>query len=457
MPKIDGRLTKQRVDALRLVKGHGEETYWDGHMPGFGVRLRADAAGRTRKYFLVQYRNASGQSRKVGIGYFGAPWTVDASREHAQRLLQQAGEGRDPAEERKQRLAEESFANAFERYIGERSRGADAMKPSTVARNRDLMRLYVAPAFGGKKLSAITQADVAALRSRLLSEGKERTAHMTVGLIKALFRWLQRQGIKIDNPAEAFKVKGTEKRARPIKESELKAFFSALEDEPNITARDAFVTMLLTGARRENVLSMRWDQLDLTHRRWHIPETKNGTSFELRLSTEAGELLRTRPRRQGSPWVFPSPGARRGYLAAVAKPMNRICARTEYYLLRERLGERDVALPDLSNKTTADALATMRALAEEHQIDSEGTRFRIRVHDLRASYATFQAMLGRSALELQALLNHKTMAMAGVYVRLGERSKLEANDELASHVLVKAGRKPTAEVVELDRLRTARR
>ena len=91
---------------------------------------------------------------------------------------------------------------------------------------------------------------------------------------------------------------------------ELKAFFTALSAEIPLF-RDFFAVCLLTGARKSNVLSMRWTDLDLHAGYWRIPETKNNTVVVVPLVAPAVAILQARKEAaDGSPWVFPRTSAR---------------------------------------------------------------------------------------------------------------------------------------------------
>jgi integrase len=107
-------------------------------------------------------------------------------------------------------------------------------------------------------------------------------------------------------------------RDRFLQADELSRFFKALASEPNDTLRDFFYVCLLTGARRSNVQSMRWDEIDLKGSTWSIPgaKTKNGEHLRVHLAEPAKVILKRRQEeaaqkladgdvRYGE-WVFPT-------------------------------------------------------------------------------------------------------------------------------------------------------
>jgi len=68
---------------------------------------------------------------------------------------------------------------------------------------------------------------------------------------------------------------------------------------------DALRFLLMTGARRNEVLQARWNSIDLDKEQWYLPNTKSGKSRFILLNDGAIELLRQRSRPAGHLYVFP--------------------------------------------------------------------------------------------------------------------------------------------------------
>ncbi|HNO32547.1 MAG TPA: site-specific integrase, partial [Anaerolineales bacterium] len=163
-------------------------------------------------------------------------------------------------------------------------------------------------------------------------------------------------------------------RDRFLQPDELARFFDALGQIPSDTMRDFFLIALLTGARRANVSSMRWSDIDLESGVWHLSKTKNGTPQNVTLSPEAVPILKARAERAGvSQYVFPGEG-KSGHLVEPKK-----------------------------------AWASLLRLAEIENL---------RIHDLRRTLASWQARTGASMLIIGKSLNHKTHQATGIYARL---------------------------------------
>ena len=121
-------------------------------------------------------------------------------------------------------------------------------------------------------------------------------------------------------------------------EEELPRLWKALKADPNPFVRGAFFVSLLTGARRNEVLQMKWSDLDLQQATWRIPETKaGGASHLLPLPKPVIRGLQKLPRFEGTDYVFVGRWGR-NHLVNVSKPWGRI---------RKAAGLTDVRVHDL--------------------------------------------------------------------------------------------------------------
>jgi integrase len=182
-------------------------------------------------------------------------------------------------------------------------------------------------------------------------------------------------------------------RDRFLQASELPRFFKALNEEPNETLRDYIFISLLTGARRSNVLSMRWNELNLEQGTWKIPRTKTGDSQTVTLTTEAIEILKARKKETSSVFVFPGSG-RTGHLVEPKTGWRRIL---------ERAGIKD-----------------------------------LRIHDLRRTLGSWQAITGSSLPIIGKSLNHKNASTTQIYARLN-LDPVRESVQKATVAMIKAG------------------
>ncbi|CAM5999221.1 unnamed protein product [Sphagnum balticum] len=152
------------------------------------------------------------------------------------------------------------------------------------------------------------KTDVQMLVNQIGREHGHTTANRTLELLRAVInKGIQWGMFKLANPTvgvQKFKLKP---RERFLHENEIQRLFAVLNDEANDDLKDYIYLSLSTGARKSNVLSMRWENLDLDNRSWIIPDTKNGTEHTILLTEAEHEILRRRRCESKSfDWVFPS-------------------------------------------------------------------------------------------------------------------------------------------------------
>jgi integrase len=204
-----------------------------------------------------------------------------------------------------------------------------------------------------------------------------RTANKCRALLGTVWNHAIRRGEVANNPASRVHRFPEKSRERFLAEHELGAFLRAVSAEQP-TWRDYFLVALLTGQRRENVSTMRWEELDLSQSLWHIPaaKAKNGRPTTIPLTALAAGLLKRRLSEVTGPWVFPSPtGSRAGCVREPRKAWERILKRA--------------GISDL------------------------------RVHDLRRSVGSWLGASGTSGYIIARALGHRSVRSGEVYVRLG--------------------------------------
>lgn len=171
---------------------------------------------------------------------------------------------------------------------------------------------WLATLFGdikGVKLSSLKPSHVETLHSeigaRLSKMGKpmKRTANRVVMLIGRLWRLAQADGLVLGrSPAANVRRFPERPRDRVLTAEEIKRLFDAINAEVDPVVRDAFHLLIFTGARRGNVLAMRWSEisdLDGGAPTWKIPRTKakgQRKAIEIPLPPQVVKILQDRPR-----------------------------------------------------------------------------------------------------------------------------------------------------------------
>jgi hypothetical protein len=108
------KLTAKAVDALML--GSENDLFaWDTELIGFGIRVRRHPDGKVYKVYVVQWKSGR-TSKRLLIGSANV-LTAAQARAHAKKLLARIALGRDPQEERGERLAQIAGLQQMERRI----------------------------------------------------------------------------------------------------------------------------------------------------------------------------------------------------------------------------------------------------------------------------------------------------------------------------------------------------
>jgi integrase len=375
-------LTQKRVADLPQPATGRTYTY-DTRVVGLCVCV-TDKGART--WYLV--RKLLGKTVRIRVGTV-AELTVDAARKQATLLLAEMIGGNDPRAARQsarhEQTLEELWASWLENYAKQRRK--------TWPEDVRTWRCFLAP-WGKRRLSSIHKSDIQALHNRIALESGKYRANRVHELIRTMFNRARDIGFEGPNPAVGIKRFREERRDRFLHGDELPRFFQAVMEEPNTMLRDFFLLCLLTGARRGNVQSMAWADVNFDAAIWRIPMTKSGEPVVVPLSGPALAILADRSKaRNGSPWVFPSTG-RSGHLTEPKAAWKRICTRA--------------GLTD------------------------------VRIHDLRRSMGSWQAMTGASLPIIGKSLGHKLAETTMIYSRL-QLNPVRASVELATTAMLTAG------------------
>jgi len=391
------KLTKRLIDAADYQgEGNARCVLWDDEVPGFGCRLFPSG----KKSFVLSYR-AGGRKRLLTVGTYGV-LTLDQARTKARaELAKVETEGADPLEARQREAQGETMRDLCAAYMERHGNG----KKSGAA---DLRRItqHILPAWGSMKARAVKRADVAALHRKIGTRAPYE-ANRTLALLSKMFSLADRWGFVPEghpNPARDIDRFKEQKRDRWVTPEELPRLAQAINEEPNESARFALWLYLLTGARKTELLTARWEHIDWTRAELKLPDTKAGRVHYLPLSGPALALLREIPRVEGNPFVLPGKLAG-AHLVNISKPWNRV---------RAAAGVEDV-----------------------------------RLHDLRRTVGSWLAQAGNSLHLIGRVLNHSNQSTTAVYARFGEDSVRAALEQHGARIMGAAGLTPAADVVEL--------
>jgi integrase len=170
-----------------------------------------------------------------------------------------------------------------------------------------MLNTLVLPAIGRLRVSNVRQEDLDQLH-RQVSETRPVRANRMAQLLSKMFNLAVRWGYCETSPALGIRKNPETKRTRYLSDAELSRLLAALEAHDNRQSANVVRLLLLTGARRGEVLSASWDQFDLDAGLWIKPSahTKQKKEHRVPLSAEAVRLLRAMKNEDGaSPYLFP--------------------------------------------------------------------------------------------------------------------------------------------------------
>jgi integrase len=388
------RLTDQTIRRLDPPARGGDSVMFDDAVPGFAIRIKAS---NTRSFVLMYRRKSDGKQRRFTIGAFGA-WNTTQAREEARRIKREVDAGGDPVGEREDIRTAPTMANLAERFIADY---LPRKRPSTQRVYGQQIAADVVPAFGTMKVAAVTHADVDGWHRRM--RARPTHANRTLAVLSKMLTLAVRWGWRPDNPCKGVERFGEEKRTRYLSGAELDRLTAALDKLPDQSAADAVRLLLLTGARRGELLAAKWANIDLEAGVWNKPgaTTKTKTLHSVPLSQPACRLLAEMRERADSDWLFPA---------------------------RSGDGHR------------SHINATWIGLRKAAKLPG------VRLHDLRHTYATILASSGLSLPVIGKLLGHTTPIMTQRYAHLTDDPLRQATERVGSIIQGRG----SAEIVPLD-------
>ncbi len=454
-------LTKAAIDGFPPA-GEGKRAYYyDTRAKGLVLAV----TDRGTKSFMV-YRWVSGRPERITLGRYaqgtGPGLTIEQARKAAADANLSIAKGENPAEKKRAARGEITLGGMFEEYCA-RHIDVHSRRPDKPKAN---FRLYLSH-WSNRKLSQVRKPDIQALHAKLGREKGQVTANIAVKLLRSMFnRAIDWELYNKPNPARGIKFFEENSRERFLQPDELPRFFSALAQEPNETIRDFVLMALLTGGRRSNVQTMRWDEVSMERAEWRIDKndkgkakTKSGKPHVIPLLPEAIEILKRRALLrpdEGKQYEFVFHGAGEGgHLVEPKKGWRRILDRAELIQLvdwiavvlgwQKEQAEIVKAAPDVGR-----ALKEARVTAKTLKIDPTPARIKdLRIHDLRRTLGSWQASTGANLPVIGRTLQHKNVSTTAIYARLNLDPVREAMQKAATAMLAAGGLLPAAEVTDI--------
>jgi integrase len=288
------------------------------------------------------------------------------------------------------------------------------LKPNTADGYQRVARLYVLPSLGRYPIGEVKRTDIARLHHEMRS--KPCQANSTLAMLSKFFGWAEKHGLRPDgsNPCRHVEKYPEGRRERFLSQAEFGRLGDALREAEHEKTCSPWVIaairlLAFTGARRNEILTLRWEHVSDEHERLLLPESKTGRKG-IPLNPPALAVLHDIPRLVGNPYVIC--GERPGrHLVNLEKPWRRI-----------------------------------RAAAK---LDD------VRLHDLRHSFASVAASGGQSLVIIGKMLSHSQPATTARYAHLAD-DPVKAASEAVGRYIAAAMDGMGGEVVDFERSRGVR-
>lgn len=380
MPTV--QLSSQFVATATCPSGKRKVDYYDTLVTGFILEVRATGSAT----YYLRYRDPHDRQCQFKIGDTKSV-PFERARQAALQARTRVVLGESPQEQKKLKKSVPTFKELAEAhylpFVKTYKRSWDC--------DDSLLRNHLLPAFGSKRLDEITERAISDMQQDMRSRGYAKgTCNRVLVLVKYMFKLAKKWNLPgaQDNPSEGIKLVDPQNaRERYLNAQETQRLKQAIEDSPNVQLKHIVALLLLTGARKRELLDAKWEDFDVERRNWRIPMSKSGKARHVPLSTAVLEVLKSLPRWDGCPYVVPNPQTR--------KPFKSVFY--SWNTARKEAGLADV-----------------------------------RMHDLRHSMASNLVNSGRSIYEVSKILGHSQIKTSQRYAHLAHETLLAAADAASS-------------------------
>jgi integrase len=415
MPKI----TKRLVDTIRPDPAGLERFVWDegqGALKGFGIRIQP--TGSASSYF-VQYRNAEGRTRRLALGRIEV-LTPNEARSLAIEKLQEVAKGNDPSADRHSTRKGMTISELCDWYLKD---AEGRIKRSTLTMDKSRIGRHVKPLLGLRKAAGLTFSEIEKFQAEIASgktagprpktgrggcaTGGQAVAARTIGMLSTILEFARRHGVIERNVARGVRRFKDQKRTRFLSATEIDTLGRAMRElereGDSETGVAAIRALLLTGCRRNEILGLKWEWLDLDAHCVRYPDTKSGAQVRP-LGLEAVKMIVARRFEPNVTWVFPAARGN-GHFVGLPRVLDRVCGRAQLL---------DVTL-----------------------------------HTLRHTFASVAAELGFSTLTIAGMLGHTVPGVTARYGHIPDSALVAAADRVSARIAAVLDGKSGADVVRL--------
>lgn len=373
MPVVE--LTAKFVKNVKVPLEKNKIDYFDKELKGFMLEVRS--SGSKTYYYRYSLKGTTHQKKIASTTYMN----VNKAREVVKEL--KASKELDvtislsPAKSREVITLGQFFNEQYSPYI-------KASKRSYKDYNA-FFNNHILPLWSNTPMNEITSPMISKKHLSFIQAGRQAaSANKFLKILSYAYNlallW-EVDGL-VENPVpkvKKFKLQNT--MDRYLSKEETQRLLASATLSKSLHMKHIIEFLLLTGARRAEVLSAQWSHIDLHAKLWSIPITKAGKVRHIPITQQLQHLIESIPQAT-SKYIFYAPNDPKKHLVSIYGPWNAI---------RKRAGLEDV-----------------------------------RIHDLRHTFASTLVNSGRSLYEVQQLLGHSNIAITQRYAHLSKNSLFEA-------------------------------
>ncbi len=374
MPKL--QLTPALVSNALCPADRKRLDMFDIQTKGLVLEVR-ESGGKT---YYLRYQNQRGRTRQLRLAD-AKDVSLSQARVLADKARNKIAMGGDPCDEkavlRKVPTFGQFVADQYLPYVKTYKRSWDT--------DISLLKNHLLPRFENRYLDTIVRQDIIKMHhDRRASGAAAGSANRLLIMMRYIFnlaiRW-DAPGIKANPCAGVPLLEVNNKKERYLSVDEAERLYEAVRASENTMLQYIVPMLILTGARKREVLDAQWQDFDLARRIWRIPMSKSGKSRYVPLGDGAMTVLSTMPRSMKCEWAFANPQTNKPFVSV-------FCA---WNTARKNAGLADV-----------------------------------RMHDLRHSFASLLVNSGRTLYEVQQILGHTQVKTTQRYAHLSQDTLLDA-------------------------------
>lgn len=363
-----GKISSRTVSGFKGALGK-DMCLWDTEVKGFGLRVQPSG----RRSYIYKFRTPDGRRRNRKIGD-PEKITAEAARRVVQGMVSDAALGKIVIDDTPKQKSI-TMGKLCEFYLRDYARLHK--KPKSIEDDSRYIEKEIKPRLGNKTLTEIRSKDIVKIHSAM--SDKPIKANRLLALLSKIFNLAEEWEYRDvnTNPTQHIRKYKETPRERFLTQDEMATLELTLSDAEaehlvSSSVIHALRVLLMTGARLQEVLTMKWEYFDFENGKIHLPDSKSGKKT-IWLSDRAQEYIDAIPHKRGNPYIFPG----------------------------QRTGSRLVNLQKPWRK--------LRAIAGLEDV---------RIHDLRHTYASLAVSQNLSLPIVGKLLGHKSTKSTERYAHL---------------------------------------